>query len=102
MLEIPEQFCTPFRASANRPHLILGCEPTALMMAAVLSIIIVFSAPNRYGIPFSVLLFIALRHLLRYMASEDPILISVHHESQRYNKGFWTARRVRPHRWRAR
>jgi hypothetical protein len=39
-IQIPAQFCARIRQSANRPHLLVGCEPTALMLALVLCIIV--------------------------------------------------------------
>jgi hypothetical protein len=47
-------------------------------------------------------LFFLLRHLLQEMAQKDPHLIAVHHESQRYRQGFWTAKRLRVQHWRTR
>ena len=28
-MQVPEVYCAPFHESSNRPHLMLGCEPTA-------------------------------------------------------------------------
>lgn len=99
-MDVPTNFCARFHESSNRPHLILGCEPTAIMLVFALSIVIVFSVPNRYGIGFSIGLFVFLRKMLQEMAKDDPRLITVHHNSQRYNAGFWTAKPRRPKRWR--
>jgi type IV secretory pathway TrbD component len=92
MTEIPPQFCSRFRESANRPHLLLGCEPTAIAAAFVLCVVIGYSAPTLWGIGGAISLFFVLRHGLRAMAAEDPILIGIHHASQRYRQGFWTAK----------
>ena len=46
------------------------------------------------------MLFLFLRQILREMAKDDPQLLKVHHESQRYNQGFWTAKPMRAQRWR--
>jgi hypothetical protein len=35
------------------------------------------------------------------MAKDDPQMLKVHHESQRYNQGVWTAKAVREQRWRS-
>lgn len=99
-MDIPEIYCAPFHESSNRPHLLLGCEPTALMAAFVLSIVVGFSVPTFWGITGAVILFFFLRELLREMAKEDPYMIAIHHESQRYNQNFWTAKPVRTPRWR--
>jgi type IV secretory pathway TrbD component len=99
LVEIPPQFCARFRESANRPHLLLGCEPTAIAAAFVLCVIIGYSAPTLWGIGSAVVLFFLLRHGLRAMAAEDPILIGIHHASQRYHQGFWTAKPRERHRW---
>ena len=101
-IQIPAQFCAPIRQSANRPHLLVGCEPTALMLALVLCIIVGYSVPTVYGIGGAIFLFFLLLHLLQEMAQKDPHLIAVHHESQRYRQGFWTAKRLRVQRWRTR
>ncbi len=101
-IEIPAQFCAPIRQSANRPHLLVGCEPTAIMLALVLCIIIGYSVPTVYGIGGAIVLFFFLRHLLQEMAQKDPNLIAVHKESQRYQQGFWTANRLRVRLWRTR
>ena len=74
MTEIPPQFCARFRESANRPHLLLGCEPTAIAAAFVLCVVIGYSAPTLWGIGGAISLFFVLRHGLRAMAAEDPIL----------------------------
>jgi type IV secretory pathway TrbD component len=102
MTEIPPPFCARFRESANRPHLLLGCEPTAIAAAFVLSVIVGLSAPTWWGIVGAIGLFFVLRHGLRAMAAEDPILFGVHYESQRYRQGFWTAKPRKQHRWRNR
>ena len=78
----------------------LGCEPTALAAVFVACIIIGFSVPTWWGIGLTVFLFLFLREVLRGMAKEDPRLISVHHESQRYNRAFWTAKPQKAQRWR--
>jgi type IV secretory pathway TrbD component len=101
-IQVPAQFCAPIRQSANRPHLLVGCEPTALMLALVLCIVVGYSVPTAYGIGGAIFLFFLLRHLLQEMAQKDPHLIAVHHESQRYRQGFWTAKRLRVQRWRTR
>ena len=98
-MQIPEIYCAPFHESSNRPHLMLGCEPTALAAVFVVSLILGFSIPTWWGIGGSVFLFLFLRQVLREMAKEDPHLISVHHESQRYNQGFWTAKALRARGW---
>lgn len=101
-VEIPRQFCERFRQSANRPHLLMGCEPTALAAALIVCVIIGYSVPNVWGITGAITLFIVLRHVLHFMASEDPLLITVHHNSQRYRQGFWTAKPRERYRWRSR
>jgi type IV secretory pathway TrbD component len=100
-MQVPEVYCAPFHESSNRPHLMLGCEPTALAAAFVVSIIIGFSVPTWWGDGGTAFLFLFLRQILREMAKEDPRLISVHHESQRYNQGFWSAKPLRARRWRS-
>src|SRR5579863_1513917 len=50
LTEIPTQFCAKFHEPANRPHLILGCEPAAIALAFLLSIVLGYSAPNFWGI----------------------------------------------------
>jgi type IV secretory pathway TrbD component len=102
LVEIPPQFCVKFRQSANRPHLLVGCEPTAIAAALVFCVIIGYSTANPLGIGLAVCLFIFLRHVLQQMASEDPILIQVHSNSQRYTQKVWTAKPRRPHEWRSR
>ena len=101
-IQIPAQFCAPIRQSANRPHLLVGCEPTALMLALVLCIIVGYSVPTMYGIGGAILLFFVLRHVLQEMAQKDPHLIAVHHERQRYRQGFWPAKTLRVRHWRTR
>lgn len=101
-MEVPDLYCAPFHESSNRPHLMLGCEPTALAVAFVVSVVIGFSVPTWWGVGGAVLLFLSLRLLLREMAKQDPHMLAVHHESQRYNQGFWAAKSLRVHRWRSR
>jgi type IV secretory pathway TrbD component len=97
--EIPAQFCVPFRKSANRPHLLLACEPKAIAAMFVLCVVIAFSVPTLKGLAAALVLFFVSRYGLRAMATEDPILLTVHHESQRYSQGFWTSKPKRLHRW---
>jgi type IV secretory pathway TrbD component len=99
LIEIPPQFCARFRESANRPHLLLGCEPSAIALAFLLCLVIGYSAPTFWGISGAIVLFLLLRRGLRAMAVEDPILIKVYDQSQRYRQGFWTAKPQCPHRW---
>ncbi len=99
LVEILPQFCARFRESANRPHLLLGCEPTAIAAAFVVCVVIGYSAPTLWGIGGALSLFFILRRGLRVMAAADPILIGVHHASQRYRQGFWTAKPRRPYGW---
>ena len=70
-------------------------------LALVLCIVIGYSVPTFYGIVGAILLFLVLRHVLQEMEQKDPHLIAVHHESQRYRQGFWTAKTIRAQRWRA-
>src|ERR1700722_12020034 len=95
-IQIPAQFCARIRQSANRPHLLVGCEPTALMLALVLCIIVGYSVPTWYGIGGAILLFFVLRQLLQEMAQKDPHLIAVHHESQRYRRIFGRRNQAEP------
>jgi hypothetical protein len=80
----------------------MGCEPTALAATLIICVVIGYSVPTILGIVGSIALFFALRHVLHFMASEDPMLIKVHHNSQRYRQGFWTAKPNEQHRWRSR
>jgi type IV secretory pathway TrbD component len=100
-MQVPDLCCTPFHESSNRPHLIVGCEPTAIAAALVICIVIGFSVPTWWGIGGTVFLFLFLRQILREMAKDDPMLLTVHHESQRFNRGFWTAKPLRMHKWRS-
>ncbi len=86
-IPIPAQFCAPISQSANRPHLLVGCEPTAIMLALVLSIVIGYSVPTLYGVGGAILLFLLLRQVPQEIGQKDPHLIAVHHESQRYRQG---------------
>jgi type IV secretory pathway TrbD component len=98
-MNIPEKYCSPFRPSANRPHLLLGCEPTPLLLAFVVALLIGWSFMTWWGVGLAALLFFFLRMLLREMAKADPYLTTVHAEAQRYNQNFWTAKPWRPSRW---
>jgi type IV secretory pathway TrbD component len=69
-IQIPAQFCARIRQSANRPHLLVGCEPTALMLALVLCIIVGYSVPTWYGVGGAILLFFVLRQLLQEMGAK--------------------------------
>jgi type IV secretory pathway TrbD component len=99
-MEIPAHYCAPFHESSNRPHLLLGCEPTAIAAAFVLCVVIAWSFLTWWGLGGAVFLFLFLRQGLREMAKDDPILLTVHSNSQRYNRGFWTAKPLRAPRWR--
>ncbi len=100
-MDIPALYCTPFHESSNRPHLIAGCEPAAIGVAFVLCLILIISVPTWWGIGGAVFLFLFLRQVLREMAKDDPQMLKVHHEAQRYNQGVWTAKAVREQRWRS-
>jgi type IV secretory pathway TrbD component len=97
--EIPAQFRAKFRESANRPHLLMGCEPTAIAAVFVLCVIVAFSVPTLKGVFTAIALFFLCRYGLRALAAEDPKLIGIHHRNQRYAQRFWTAKSRRPHRW---
>jgi type IV secretory pathway TrbD component len=99
-MDVPQIYCAPFHESSNRPHLLVGCEPTAIAVAFVLCVVIGYSCPTWWGIGGAVFLFLFLRQVLREMAKEDPQMLTVHHESQRYNQEFWTAKPSRAQRWR--
>jgi type IV secretory pathway TrbD component len=101
-MKVAAQFRAKFHESANRPHVLLGCEPTAITAAFVLCVIVAYSAPTLWGIGIAIILFFLMRLGLRAMADEDPILIRVHYEAQRYQQGFWTAKPKQPHRWKHR
>ena len=100
-MDIPEIYTEKFHESANRPDLILGCEGGALGAIFVLTLILCFSIPTWWGIGGSVFLFLFLRQVLREMAKEDPHMLAVHSESQRYNQGFWSAKPQDARTWRA-
>ncbi len=100
-METPDLYSAHFHESSNRPHLMLGCEPTALALVLVLSTVIGYSVPAWWGIEGAIFLFLFLRQVLRAMAKEDARMLSLHSESQRYNQGFWTAKRTRAPRWRS-
>ena len=99
-MDTPAQYCAPFHESSNRPHLLLGCEPTAIAGALVLCVVIGYSFLTWWGIGGAAFLFLFLRQGLREMAKDDPIMLRVHANSQRYNQGHWTAKPVRAPRWR--
>jgi hypothetical protein len=61
--------------------------------------VIGYSAPTLWGIGGALSLFFILRRGLRVMAAADPILIGVHHASQRYRQGFWTSKPRKAYGW---
>jgi len=101
-MDVPQMYCAPFHESSNRPHLLLGCEPTLLALAFVLTVIVGYSVPTWWGIGGAVLLFVILRQLLRELAKADPRFAAIHMEAQRYNQRFWTAKPRRAILWRSR
>jgi len=101
-VEIPDNCHAPFHESALRSHLLAGCEPTAIFVVFVVCVILGFSVPTIWGIFGDVLLFVFCRQVLVEMAKQDPKLITVHHEKQRYNQGVWTAKPQVAVRWRSR
>lgn len=100
-MDIPAYYCAPFHESSNRPHLLLGCEPSAIAALFLGCVVLCFSVPTWWGIGGTVVVFVFLRQVLREMAQTDPYLITVHHESQRYNQGFWTAKSLSKRLWRS-
>ena len=90
-MEIPDRYCAPFHESSNRPHLLLGCDPAGLAIAFILCVIVAYSFLTWWGFLSAMLLFFSLRMLLREMAKEDPQMLRLYYEAQRYNQGFWTA-----------
>jgi type IV secretory pathway TrbD component len=62
--------------------------------------VIGYSFLTWWGIGGAAFLFLFLRQGLREMAKDDPIMLTVHSNSQRYNQGHWTAKTVRATRWR--
>jgi type IV secretory pathway TrbD component len=94
-------FAVPFRESANRPHLVVGCEPLPIMAALVLCVITAFSLVSLWGIVLSIGMFTFLRTLLRDLAEKDPNFFAKHRENQRYNKQvIWLSKGSYPQYWR--
>jgi type IV secretory pathway TrbD component len=100
--EVPAEFRAKIRESANRPNLLMGCEPTAIAAVFVLCVIVAFSVPTLKGAFTAIALFFLCRYGLRALATEDPKLIGIHHNNQRYQQRFWTAKPRRPYLWRSR
>jgi len=99
-VEIPAQYCAPFHESANRPRLLLGCEPAAIAGLTFSLVALCFSVPTWWGICGSVALFFFLRQVLQEMAKADPFLITVYLCSRLYHRGFWTAQHLSARTWR--
>ena len=98
-MEVPGSYCTPFHESSNRPHLLSGCDPTALGISFVTCVVIGYSYPKWWFVILAACLFFVLRAGLRHMAKQDPLMLTVHFEAQRYNQGFWTAKPRNAARW---
>lgn len=90
-MDIPEQYCAAFHESCNRPHLMLGCDPAGLALAFIVSVVVAYSLLTWWGSLGALSLFLFLRLVLRELAKEDPRMLRVYYEAQRYNQGFWTA-----------
>jgi type IV secretory pathway TrbD component len=91
-IEIPAQYCADIRRSANKPLLLMGCDPLAIIAVGMLSLFVAFSVtPMRYGIGGALAVFFVGRQLLHTLAKKDPFLLRVYQSNRRYARGFWTA-----------
>lgn len=90
-MDIPDQYCAAFHESANRPHLMLGCEPAGLVLAFIGCVVLAYSILAWWGLLLAMVLFFFLRLVLREMAKQDPQMLRMYYEAQRYNQGFWMA-----------
>jgi len=99
-MEIPERSTAAFHRSANRPALLLGCDPIGLGIAFCFCLIVALSLASLWGILLAMGLFVSLRTLLAQMAGFDPKLFRLHFNSQLYRQGFWPAKPVRRPEWR--
>jgi type IV secretory pathway TrbD component len=93
MREIPPQFCVDFRRSGTKPVLLMGCEPTALMLIILISVFVFFAFQSKiYGGLFAAAFFFLCRFGLQSLAQKDPMYIRVYLRALRYKRGFWTAK----------
>jgi len=93
MREIPPQFCVDFRRSATKHVLLMGCEPTALMLVILLSIFVFLSFQSKlYGGLGGATLFLICRYGLQSLAQKDPMYLQIYVRALRFKRGFWTAK----------
>ncbi|WP_031498085.1 conjugal transfer protein TrbD [Bryobacter aggregatus] len=91
--------------SANRPHLLLGCDRELVLFSALLSAMLVLALVTWWGVVAGVLLWILAVAVLSRMGRSDPMMRQVYLRHIRYSPfylakgalGFGTA--SVPRRW---
>jgi type IV secretory pathway TrbD component len=94
--EIPAEYCAVIRESANRPHLLLGCEPWLVALACLLTAVWVISFLSILGFLTGGMLFFFSIQLFRQMAKKDPYWVRIWLDGKRWLQGYWPAQSARP------
>jgi type IV secretory pathway TrbD component len=96
--EIPAEFCTPIRDSANRPHLLFGCEPHLFMAAALLSVFCFLSILNWKGLLLGAVVFGCCIQVFRAIAKHDPVWVRVWLDKKNWLQDYYPALHAPPRR----
>jgi type IV secretion system protein VirB3 len=80
-----------FHRSANRPHLLLGCDRELALFSMFVCALVVFSLMSVWGVIAGALLWAAFMSILSRMAKSDPMLRQVYLRHIRY-QAFYPAK----------
>jgi type IV secretory pathway TrbD component len=89
--EIPFEYCAPIRESANRPHLLMGCEPFLVGAAVFVAVVWVLSLWSLIGVVTGAVVFLFLIQTFRQMAKKDPYWMRIWFDGKRWIQGWWPA-----------
>jgi type IV secretory pathway TrbD component len=97
--EIPQEFCAEIRESANRPHMICGCEPELLAIAAIAGVLPFFALVNTHpfrGIGLGGALFFLCLQVSRSIGKYDPVWMRLWRDGKNWAQGYWPALHTPP------
>jgi type IV secretion system protein TrbD len=80
--------------SANRPHLLLGCDRELVLFAALMSAMLIFALVTWWGVAAGVGFWIASVAVLSRMGRSDPMLRQVYIRHIRYRPFYPAKSRV--------
>ncbi len=81
--------------SANRPHLLLGCDRELVLFAALMSAMLMFALVTWWGIVAGIALWITAVAVLSRMGRSDPMMRQVYIRHVKYRPFYPAKGRIR-------